>query len=427
MSLSLGIDLGTSGVRSAVINAAGELISEARRSYGAAAAFREPEAWWSAVRGCLSDQMQSLRETGRSSTDIAAIAVDGTSGSLVLVDRALSAVTPALMYSDGGLSGEAEQIAAQAPHLHITRGSNSSLARLLHLQSLPGAKEAAGVLHQADFVLARLRREGGVSDENNALKLGFDPETKAWPAWYSRLPLKTELLPRIVPAGTQLGPIDQDVASEFGLSPSTWLHAGTTDSLAAFLAAAPLETGSAVTSLGTTLAIKVVSETRIDAPEMGLYSHRLGGRWLVGGASNTGGGALLTQFSADEIRRLSARINAKEASPLDYYPLARAGERFPQNDPTFAPRMGPRPESDVAHLHGLLEGIARIEASCYDLIQELGGPRADVILTTGGGAHNRAWTEIRSRVLGRSLGEGAAHEAAVGAARLTQLPQHTGA
>jgi hypothetical protein len=44
----------------------------------------------------------------------------------------------------------------------------------------------------------------------------------------------------------------------------------------------------AVTSLGSTLAIKLLSETRIDDARYGLYSHRLGSSWLVGGASNTG-------------------------------------------------------------------------------------------------------------------------------------------
>lgn len=66
------------------------------------------------------------------------------------------------------------------------------------------------------------------------------------------------------------------------------IHAGTTDSIVAFLAAADPVPGAAVTSLGTTLAVKLMSDTRIKAPEMGLYAHRLGKGRLIGGASNTG-------------------------------------------------------------------------------------------------------------------------------------------
>ncbi|WP_257891148.1 hypothetical protein [Gymnodinialimonas phycosphaerae] len=61
------------------------------------------------------------------------------------------------------------------------------------------------------------------------------------------------------------------------------------DAAEQILAAAPLRLGMAVTSLGTTLAIKLLGPDRIDAPEIGLYSHRLGEGWLVGGTSNTGG------------------------------------------------------------------------------------------------------------------------------------------
>lgn len=158
----------------------------------------------------------------------------------------------------------------------------------------------------------------------------------------------------------------------------------------------------------------------IDAPEMGLYAHRLGGRWLVGGASNTGGGALLTQFTPAQMAELSAMIDPEKPSPLDYYPLAKPGERFPVNDPTLAPRMGPRPDDDAAYLHGLLESIARIEAECYARIAELGGPTPTKVLTSGGGAANETWLKIRARVLGLPV-EAATHgEAAIGAARLTR-------
>ena len=52
------------------------------------------------------------------------------------------------------------------------------------------------------------------------------------------------------------------------------------------------EKGSAVSSLGSTLAIKVLSENQIENEKIGLYSHKIGQYWLAGGASNTGGNVL---------------------------------------------------------------------------------------------------------------------------------------
>jgi D-ribulokinase len=54
------------------------------------------------------------------------------------------------------------------------------------------------------------------------------------------------------------------------------------DSIAAFLAAGVETPGEAVTSLGSTLAVKLLSEARVEDAAFGVYSHRLGDGWLVG-------------------------------------------------------------------------------------------------------------------------------------------------
>jgi sugar (pentulose or hexulose) kinase len=52
--------------------------------------------------------------------------------------------------------------------------------------------------------------------------------------------------------------------------------AGTTDSIAAFVAAGVSQPGEAVTSLGSTLAVKLLSQQRLDDAAYGVYSHKLG-------------------------------------------------------------------------------------------------------------------------------------------------------
>ena len=304
--LSLGIDLGTSGIRSAVVDAAGTVMSMARAEYGP----QDPDnidarLWWDGAAHCITNQIRAMRDIGLDPKQIAHIGVDGTSGSMVLVDADLTPVTRGLMYNSSGFTAEAEVIARHAPDPHITRGTGSALARMMCLQAADTDGRAVHMLHQADFVTAKLLgpemvKQGGWSDENNALKTGYDPETKRWPAWAAAAGVRIELLPTVKPAGHLIAPIAADVATYFGLSKTAQIHAGTTDSIAAFLACAPLRLGAAVTSLGTTMAIKLLSPTRIDAPEIGLYSHKLGDYWLVGGASNTGGGVLKHFFSVEE-------------------------------------------------------------------------------------------------------------------------------
>lgn len=419
MKLRLGIDIGTSGVRTAVLTEADTVLPMARANH----VHQDPDnidanGWWSAVRTCIKAQIELVREAGHTSDEIVGIAVDGTSGSMVLTDAALNPVTRALMYNSKGFEKEAEVIATLAPDPHITRGSASALGRAMRLASEDSGRRAVHLLHQADFIAAKLMGLGGHSDHNNALKTGFDPELRQWPDWFDATGLDRRLLPEVHAIGTPIGTVSQRIASDTGLSTSTVVHAGTTDSIAAFLACAPMDTGSAVTSLGTTLAVKLLNSKRIDAPEIGLYSHKVGDGWLVGGASNTGGGVLLDHFSPEQLKTLSGQIDPNKQSPLEYYPLSKRGERFPINDPNFEGCMSPRPVNDVEFLHGLLQGIARIEARCYDEIAGLGGGTPTILITAGGGAKNAVWTEIRRKELGLIPREPRFTEAAIGSAKL---------
>jgi sugar (pentulose or hexulose) kinase len=263
--------------------------------------------------------------------------------------------------------------------------------------------------------------KGGLSDHNNALKTGYDPAIGAWPDWIDQV-IDPALLPEVSPVGTVLGQIDPHCADDLGLSHAVRVHAGTTDSIAAFLACAPLEPGTAVTSLGSTLAIKILSKVRIDDPNIGLYSHRIRDMWLVGGASNTGGAVLAEYFTPSKIAKLSTEMDPNAPTGLDYYPLKHPGERFPINDPNLPPRVKPRPESDVDFLQGLFEGIAAIEALCYQEIQARGGESPRKLLTAGGGADNAVFSAIRAHALNVVPQSTQATEAAIGAAYLTLNP-----
>lgn len=419
--LTLGLDIGTSGIRTAVLDQSGAVVATARAAHlpqtGAAI---DASLWWTACAECITAQVKALEEVGYSGQDIAAIGIDGTSGSMVLTDAALNPVSPALMYNSKGFEAEAARIdAAGAPPSHITRGSNSALARAMRLVSLAEGTPVH-LLHQADFIAARLMGCGGLSDHNNALKTGYDPERETWPDWVDQV-IDPKLLPDVHPVGTALAGLDQAVAADLGLNPRAQVHAGTTDSTAAFIAAAPLEAGVAVTSIGSTLALKVLSTKRIDLPEQGLYSHKIGPYWVAGGASNTGGAVLLTHFNVAQLEALSTRIDPEEPDDLNYYPLNAPGERFPINDPDLAPRLTPRPADDALFLKGLFEGIARIEAEGYRLIRDRGGLYPTHLVTAGGAAGNVTFRRIRERHLGLRIDVAAEVDAAVGAARICSV------
>jgi D-ribulokinase len=416
MDFYLGIDFGTSGARAVAIDSTGAVGAHA------IAEFAESSSWaeWQRVLFELMGQLPQACRTGARS-----IAINGTSSTVLLCDAQGQPVTPALLYNDDRGVTELEHLRhrlerwdALTPGSEIVLSATSSLVKLLwwQRQALPGAQY---LLHQADWLGFLLHGQLGISDYHNSLKLGYDVRRLCYPEWMVSLNVEP-LLPRVVPPGTPIAPVLGAIATQFGLPGNCQVCAGTTDSIAAFLASGATAIGEAVTSLGSTLVLKLLSHTPVDSQQYGIYSHRLGDRWLVGGASNTGGAVLKQFFTPDQLERLSAEIDPDRESPWDYYPLTQPGERFPLNDAQLQPRLEPRSPDPVEFLHGLLESMARIEAKGYQRLQELGATPLRCVYTAGGGAANDPWARMRSRQLGVSVVRSAHTEAAYGTALLAQ-------
>lgn len=415
----IGVDIGTSGCRAVAVDRAGTLITQASTPIpapvrvGDAGTEQAAEVWWQAmatILAKLADGLAGYRP--------ASLCLDGTSATLLLCEPDGTPLGPALMYNDARALAEAERIARVAPPGSPARGPTGSLSKLLYLRDRLDPPGGTLALHQADWLLGRLTGRYGLSDWNNALKLGYDPAAGRWPGWLGALDLGRVGLPEVLAPGTPIATLCAEAAAATGLPSDLQIHAGTTDSTAAVIAAGARVLGDAVTVLGSTLVVKVLGPQPIGAPEYGVYSHRFGPLWLIGGASNSGG-AVLRQFFADaQIERLSALVRPEEPTELDYYPLPAIGERFPVADPRLETRVEPRPAEDWRFLQGLLEGVAAIEAAGYERLRALGAPTPQRVLTIGGGARNAAWTRIRERVLGVPVTPAPVQEAAYGAALL---------
>jgi D-ribulokinase len=405
MYLSLGVDFGTSGARAIALTPDGEIAAQTSESYTLNLAQTWVETLWRLL--------QNLPIAVRRRID--RIAINGTSSTVLLCDRAGVPITEALLYNDARGASVLERIRAIAPSQHTVISATSTLAKLLWWQAnCENFSEARYLLHQADWLAFQLHGQLGISDYHNSLKLGYDVEQFNYPNW---LPLQ-ELLPIVQEPGSAIAPIQEAISEQFNIPKHCQIYAGTTDSIAAFIASRANVPGEAVTSLGSTLVLKLLSETRIDDARYGVYSHRFGQRWLVGGASNTGGAVLKQFFTAAELSELSDRISANQESSLDYYPLLKPGDRFPINAPELMPRLEPQPSDRVEFLHGLLESMARIEAQGYRLLESFGATPLKQVFSAGGGAKNSAWATIRQRQLGVPVITAAQTEAAYGTAHL---------
>ncbi|MEG4582823.1 FGGY-family carbohydrate kinase [Microcoleus sp. MON1_C5] len=412
MNLYLGIDFGTTGARSTIIDSQGTIHCETEHTFANAQQPELPSVWQNALWAVIEQIPPTIRRQVR------AIALDGTSSTVMLCHTDGIPVCEPILYNDARGAAVTERLRAIAPANHTVLSATSSLAKLLWWQeggleahptkqfSLCGTGilpvvEKLYFLHQADWLAFLLHGKLGISDYHNALKLGFNVDTLCYPNWLTQgiAGAATPELPQVVAPGTPVGEVRAQVGDRFGFPRDCMICAGTTDSIAAFLASGVNLPGEAVTSLGSTLAVKLLSHTRVDDSRYGIYSHKLGDLWLVGGASNTGGAVLRHFFTDVDLENYSTQIDPEQESLLDYYPLLKKGDRFPINDPNLPPRLEPRPTDSVEFLHGLLESIARIEARGYQLLQELGATPLTKVYTAGGGAKNAVWSAIRKRYL----------------------------
>ena len=406
------MDLGSSGLRLAVVDALGEPVWARSSPYPTP--FRDPEGWRAGLISLCHQLPPAIRAA------IGAVALDGTSGTLLLCrpDGSLGPgdLAQALPYHQAcpDQQAQAEALAGgQGP----AASASGSLARALQLLEIADQWAEPGpwlLRHQADWLMGWLLGDWRWGEEGNNLRLGWDLQRQDWSGTIAQQRW-SPCLPQICPSGSQLGPLAPAAATALGLEETCQVVAGSTDANACVLAAQP-QASDGVTVLGTTLVLKQFSPIPITGP--GISCHRVAGRWLVGGASNAGAGILRRFFNDSQIRELSRQINPQEPTGLQLRPLPSPGERFPIDDPLLAPVLEPRPISDARYLQALLEGLTAIEAAGWARLAQLGAPPVQRLITLGGGAQNPQWRALRQQLLGIPVLNRPHLSAALGMARL---------
>ncbi len=425
-ALFLGVDLGSSGLRGALVaeeGAPGGHPDDPALGWEAPypGPFDDPESWRRGLIALVSIVPEHTRRR------VEAIAVDGTSGTLLACHADGSLPEPpldrALPYHQAcsEQTGRVTRLLEASPGWsdHPSASASGSLARALRLLATARRTPMAGHLllrHQADWLTGWLLDDWRWGEEGNNVRLGWDLRQNRWLGSIAEA-IGPDVLPQIRPSGSVLGRLGQVAAAALGLPEDCRVVAGSTDSNASVLAADPAE-GDGVAVLGTTLVLKQF----VDAPltGAGLSNHRVGGRWLAGGASNAGAGILRRFFDDARIEELSRQIDPDRPTGLQLRPLSRPGERFPVDDPALEPILEPRPVSDARYLQALLEGLTAIEVAGWQRLRERGAPPLRRVVSLGGGARNRQWRALRERALGVPVLNRPKRTAALGMALLAR-------
>ena len=426
MAVYLGVDLGTQGCRAiaarpdgSVAGSFGVPLPPAVGGLPDGWSEQDPRSWWPAVRRAVRGTLQG------SGTDIRAVSVDSTSGTVLPISRKGQPLHNAIMYNDGRAVDEAWTISEAGRYLEqklgYRVGSSFSISKLLWLKgNRPGVFNSADIfVHAADFISGMLTGSWSFTDHTNALKSCFDLAEYRWPDFFDAIGIPRDKMPEVVRPGSLLGEVGPEAAVETGLPEGTPVMAGLTDGCSSQLASGAAGPGDWETTLGTTLVIKGVTRDLLQDPQGRIYSHlHPEGFWMPGGASSTGGECLESRFQGRNFAEMDALASQRLPSGLVCYPLARKGERFPFVCPEAEGFLLGDAEDEIQLYAAHLEGVAYLERMAYELLEDLGGSLGSCIFTAGGGSMSDTWLQVRTNVLGRKILRPKVPEAAMGVAIL---------
>ncbi len=421
----LGLDVGTQSVRALAVTSTGEILgANSQRLTSQRNGPRHeqnPEDWWRATSIACRTALADLPAKA-----IRGVAVDSTSGTILLVDRSGHPLTPGLMHDDNRATAEARRVNEIGADVWATLGYQMqpswALPKLLWMlheyRNTTHSTIQAGikVAHQTDFINRHLVGHEVTTDTSSSLKMGYDLLQNSWPREvFAQLAIPEEILPDVVLSGTHIGTVCRQAAIETGIPEGTAVIAGMTDSCAAQIGAGALSVGSWNSVLGTTLAFKGVTQQLIRDPAGVMYSHRSpDGGWLPGGASGSGASVLGMYFPNRDLDALSIQAMQREPASIVAYPLASHGERFPFSVPEAERFLLGEPTDEIDLYAALLQGVAFVERLSFDYLDMLGAPIDGDLSLTGGGARNRYWCQLRADILQRTVRIPENAEAALG-------------
>ena len=430
MSHYLGIDVGTSGTKTLLVDSAGKVVAEAGAEYPMHQpkpgwTEQDPEDWWNAT---VKTVRSVMKKSKRKPADIKAIGLSGQMHGSVFLDGNDQVIRPALLWNDQRTAAECDEITTKA-------GGRKSLIKMVANPALTGFQapkilwlrnnekrnfdKLAKVLLPKDDIRRRMVGDyvTEVSDASGTLLL--DVIKRRWSTkLLGKLDLDPELLPRVVESHEVTGTLTAEAAKKLGLTSDCKVVGGAGDCAAGAVGNGVVRSGVLSTSIGTSGVMFVHSDQpQYDAAgRLHTFCHAVDGKWHMMGVNLTSGGSL--QWWVDSVLRGLAGIRDKNrydaataeaeqvvagSNGLLFLPYLN-GERTPHADPSARGSfVGMNLTHERGHMtRSVMEGITFALRDSLDIIETLGVPVRQ-IRASGGGSKNPFWRQMQADVFGKKI------------------------
>lgn len=430
MACLLGIDIGTTGVKTILVNEAGETVASSTVSHPLSTPYpgwseQDPESWWNGTMASLRNVLQKsdLKDAGA----ILGIGLSGQMHTSVFLDERDRVIRPAILWNDGRTTSQCRWITE-------TVGSDG-LERLVANPALEGFtapkviwlrenepenyERVRTLFLPKDYVRFRLTGEKAMEVSDAAGTLLFDVRQRQWSAeMLGQIDLPIEILPPVYESVKVCGRITKEVAELTGLKAGTPVVGGGADNACGATGAGIVKEGRVLSSVGTSGTVVAHSDDVKVDPQMRVHSfcHSVPYRWYLMGVTLSAGNSL--RWFRDTLGQLE--IEMEGVSGIDAYDLLTAeaaqvepgaegliflpyltGERTPHKD---ANAMGTFFGITGRHTRGhmvraVLEGITYAMNDSMEILREL-GLTVEEIRATGGGAKSAFWRQLQADVYG---------------------------
>ncbi len=434
----LGIDIGTSGVKTVMLDAAQSVVASSVASLEVSRprsgwSEQDPYNWWAAVKFTLLDLAKSHP------AEMSAVRGIGLSGQMhgaTLLDKEDKPLRPAILWNDGRCAAECEILDKRADFRGI--GGNLVMPGFTApklewvLRHEPGVFEATRkVLLPKDYIRLMLTGEYVSDMSDSAGTLWLDVARRKWSSeLLAATGLGVEHMPRLVEGSEASAQVRAELSAELGFASPPVVAGGAGDNAASACGIGAVAPGRAFLSLGTS-GVLFVSNDKFSpntANAVHAFCHALPNTWHQMGVILSATDSLnwLGRVTGADPSALAGALTNNgqpQVSPLLFLPYL-SGERTPHNDASARGGfVGLGQDTSLEDMtRAVMEGVAFAFKDSL-LALQLAGAVVERMTIVGGGARSEIWVQMLADVLGCAidLPENGDFGAAFGAARLGML------
>ncbi len=423
----LGIDLGTSGVKSGVFGDDGVLLGMGRSSIPefqspyVGWAQSDPAAWWEGVKLSLHAVSGG---SGIQLPEVDAIGFSAFFPAIVPMGSDGKVLHPAILYNDQRSSPQVSRILQKVgKEAYEERIGNRLIPGTCAITSIqwlreerPDVFEESKVFGFANTYLVYMLTGEVFTDPSNAALSGLVDIRNPW-EWSEQICRSLEVdrsrLPAIASSYQVVGSVSRQCASETGLRPGTPVVVGCGDAVASTFGAGALREG-AVTYIGGSsdcVTMPVTKPLKDNRWLNDAYLER--GTWLGIGTVTSSGAALdwfsreMLRIPREEVSRFISSLGPHadgSASKLLFLPYLQ-GERTPIWDPhargVFLGLSSATTRREMAT--AIMTGVAFALRDVIECLEEIQGTPIRELRAVGGSTQSVLWNQIKANVLQKSI------------------------